>query len=74
LFFVCLWAASGFALNHWFGWKGLLAFPFVCLMILWIGKKLSGNLIKRFVFGLFSMKSGLPGHNDGFLRSLLDQA
>jgi len=60
VFLLCVFVgALGWALNHWFGWKGMLAFPFVLLLALWIGKKLVGILIKRFALGLFSMKSGV---------------
>jgi len=60
VFLLCVFVgALGWALNHWFGWKGMLAFPFVLLVVLWIGKKLVGAFIKRFALGLFSMKSGV---------------
>ncbi len=45
------------ALNHWFGWKGMVAFPFILLGILWLGKKLIGNLIKGFASRLISVKA-----------------
>lgn len=47
------------ALFHWFGWQGLLAFPFVILLAAWLGKMVIGKLIKRFALKLFSMKSGV---------------
>jgi len=46
-------------LYHFFGWKGMLAFPFIVLALIWVGKIFIGKLIKRFALGLFSMKSGV---------------
>jgi hypothetical protein len=45
------------ALFHWFGWKGLIAFPIIVLLGVWLGKMLIGKAIKRFALGLFSMKA-----------------
>jgi hypothetical protein len=45
------------ALFHFFGWKGMVAFPFVVLVFVWLGKFLIGKLIKQFALSLFSMKS-----------------
>jgi hypothetical protein len=47
------------ALFHFFGWKGLLAFPFIVLALIWLGKALIGKVLKRFALSLFSMKSGV---------------
>jgi hypothetical protein len=56
---VVLVAAGGLAvlLFHLLGWKGLLAFPFLVLALVWIGKVLVSKLIKHFALGLFAMKS-----------------
>jgi hypothetical protein len=45
------------ALYHFWGWKGMIAFPFVVLAFVWLVKILITNLIKRFALGLFGMKS-----------------
>jgi len=45
------------ALFHFYGWKGMVAFPFILLLLVWGGKFIIGKLIKRFALGLFSMKS-----------------
>jgi len=45
------------ALFHFYGWKGMVAFPFILLLLVWGGKFVIGKLIKRFALGLFSMKS-----------------
>lgn len=45
------------ALHHFFGWKGLLAFPFLLIALMWIGKVIIGKLFKNFALSLFSMKS-----------------
>jgi len=52
-------AGIAVALNHFFGWKGLIAFPFILIGLVWLGKKSIGLLIKRFALGLFGMKSGV---------------
>ena len=44
-------------LFHFFGWPGLLAFPFVILALVWLGKVVVVNLFKRFALGLFGMKA-----------------
>ena len=45
------------ALNHYFGWKGLVVLPFLVIGLVWFGKVVIGKLIKQFFLGLFSMKS-----------------
>jgi hypothetical protein len=50
-------AAIAVALHHFFGWKGLIAFPFILVALAWIGKKAIGYVVRRFALGLFSMKS-----------------
>src|SRR2546423_14770848 len=54
-----LFAVAGFvlALEHYFGWKALIALPFVLVLVVWLGKKGIGYLFRRFALGLFSMKS-----------------
>lgn len=47
------------ALYHFWGWKGLIAFPFILLAVAWLAKMIVGSLIKRFALGLFGMKSGV---------------
>jgi hypothetical protein len=57
---LCAFAGGlALALFHWFGWQGLLAFPFVILLVAWLGKMVIGKLIKHFALKLFSMKSGV---------------
>jgi hypothetical protein len=46
------------ALSHFYGWKGLVAFPFILLLLVWLGKVVIGKLLKGFFLRLFSMKSG----------------
>ena len=46
------------ALSHFYGWKGLIAFPFILLLLVWLGKVVIGKLLKGFLLRLFSMKSG----------------
>jgi hypothetical protein len=50
---------SAVLLHHFFGWKGLLAFPFLLLGMLWLAKIIIGHLFKRFALGLFGLKSGV---------------
>src|SRR5712671_4134121 len=63
LIIVAILALSAFtgglaiALSHWYGWKGLLAFPFIVLLLLWFGKIVIRKLFRRLALGLFSMKS-----------------
>lgn len=45
------------ALFHFFGWKGLVAFPFVMLFFAWLAFRLIKYLAKRFALALFGMKS-----------------
>jgi hypothetical protein len=59
LVFLALVAGSAVALKHYFGWKGLIAFPFILILVLWLGKKAIGYMFKRFALGLFSMKAGV---------------
>lgn len=44
-------------LHHFFGWQGLLAFPFLLLGMLWLAKIIVGHLFKRLALGLFGMKA-----------------
>jgi hypothetical protein len=59
VFLVVLVAVGGLAvlLFEFWGWKGLIAFPFLVLGLLWLGKLVVSKVIKRFALGLFSMKS-----------------
>jgi hypothetical protein len=59
---VALLAAAGglaLALNHYFGWKGLLAYPVLLIGLVWLGKILITKLVKRFFLGLIGMKAGV---------------
>jgi hypothetical protein len=44
-------------LHHFFGWQGLLAFPFLFLGMLWLAKIIVGHLFKRLALGLFGVKA-----------------
>ncbi len=57
LVFCVLVGGLALALNHWFAWKGLVAFPFIVLALLWLGKFVIGAVIKRLALGLFGIKS-----------------
>jgi hypothetical protein len=50
-------AGIAVALNHFFGWKGLIAFPVILIAMVWSGKAVAGRIFKRFMLGLFSTKS-----------------
>src|SRR4051812_15163011 len=54
---LALVAGIALALQHFFGWKGLIAFPFILILLVWLGKKGIGYLFRRFALSLFSMKS-----------------
>jgi len=56
---LALAAGMAVALEHFFGWKGLIVFPFILIALVWLGKMIIGRLIKRFALGLFGMKSGV---------------
>lgn len=58
-FVVFLLAISGLAvaLVHFWDWKGLVAFPFLLVAIVWFGVFVVRKLFQRFLLGLFSMKS-----------------
>jgi hypothetical protein len=45
------------ALFHFWGWKGLVAFPFIILAFLWVAKFLIKSLVKKFALSLFGMKA-----------------
>jgi hypothetical protein len=45
------------ALFHFFGWKGLVAFPLVMLVFAWLAIRLIKFLFKRFALKLIGMKS-----------------
>lgn len=46
------------ALYHFFGWKGLIAFPFILIAAVWLAKVVISSLMKKFALGLFGMKAG----------------
>ncbi len=45
------------ALHHYFGGKGLIAFPFLLIALLWGGKVIFGNMAKKFFLSMFSVKA-----------------
>ena len=45
------------ALFHFWGWKGLVAFPFIILALLWFAKFAIKSLAKKFALSLFGMKA-----------------
>jgi hypothetical protein len=53
LFLLIVVGGLAVGLFHFYGWKGMLAFPFIVLALLWLGKILIGKVIKRFALGLF---------------------
>src|SRR5688500_4134980 len=55
--FLAIIAGSSIALWPFFGWKGLIALPFILIATLWLGKKVGGYLFKRVALSLFFMKS-----------------
>jgi hypothetical protein len=55
--FLAIIAGSSIALWHFFGWKGLIALPFILIAVLLLGKKVGGYLFKRVALSLFEMKS-----------------
>ena len=59
LFLLILVGGIAAALFHFYGWKGMIAFPFIVLALVWVGKVLIGKIIKGFALGLFSMKSSV---------------
>lgn len=46
------------ALFHFFGWKGLIVFPFILIAMVWLAKIVISQLVKKFALGLFGMKAG----------------
>jgi hypothetical protein len=60
LFVVAMLVAVGalaIALNHYFGWKWLIAIPFLMIAFAWMAKVVIKSLIRRFTLGLFGMKA-----------------
>lgn len=47
------------ALFHYFGWKGLIIFPFILVALVWLAKVVITHLVKRFALGLFGLKAGV---------------
>jgi hypothetical protein len=47
------------ALFHFWGWKGMVAFPFIVIVLVWAGKVVIGTVFKRLSLALFSMKAGV---------------
>lgn len=45
-------------LFHFWGWKGMVAFPFVLIVMIWAGKAVFTTIVKRLALGLFSVKAG----------------
>jgi len=58
LLLVTLLGVIAVMLFKYFGWKGMVAFPLIVVVLIWIGKVAIGKLIQQFALGLFSMKSG----------------
>jgi|GEM_PF-1456719 len=52
-------AGIAVGLYHLWGWKGLVAFPFLLVVILWLAKALVFKAIRRFLMGLISMKGAV---------------
>ena len=52
-------AGLAVGLYHLWGWKGLIAFPFLLLVILWLAKALVFKAIRRFFIRLISMKGAV---------------
>ncbi len=50
-------AGLAVALFHFFGWKGLLAYPFVLIALVWLGKVFVSSMVNCFALGLFGMKA-----------------
>jgi hypothetical protein len=60
IFIVGVFVAVGVlavALYHFFGVKGLIAFPFVILALMWVAKWMVKSLVKKFASSLFGMKA-----------------
>lgn len=60
LFIVGMFVAVGVlavVLFHFWGWRGLVAFPFIILAFLWVAKFLIKSLVKKFALSLFGMKA-----------------
>src|SRR5688572_24777836 len=53
-----LLCGAAIVLYQYLGWKGLIALPFLVLAMVWVAKKMTGLVIKKFALGLFGMKSG----------------
>jgi hypothetical protein len=54
---LALVGGSAVALYHFFGWKGLLAFPVILVGLAWVGKRVAGVIFRRFSLGLLAPKS-----------------
>ena len=52
-------AGLAVGLYHFWGWKGLIAFPVALLLLLWLAKALVLKAIRRFFMGLISMKGAV---------------
>ena len=51
------------ALYHFFGWKGLIVFPFILIAVVWLAKIVISSLVKKFALGLFgNHQSFINGH------------
>ena len=56
---LALAGGAAVALNHHYGWKGLIALPFILIAFVWLGKIVISKLAKKFLLGLFGVKSGV---------------
>lgn len=60
IFIVGVFVAVGVlavALYHFFGVRGLIAFPFVILALMWVAKWMVKGLVKKFALSLFGIKA-----------------
>lgn len=46
------------ALYQFFGWKGLIVFPFILIAMAWLAKVVISKLVKKFALSLFGLKAG----------------
>src|SRR5262245_29653803 len=58
---VALLFSAGLAvgLYHFWGWKGLIAFPFLLAVVLWLAKTLIAKVVGGFFMKLFGMKGAV---------------
>ncbi len=57
--FITIVSGLAVALYHYYGWTGLIAFPFLLIALIWLTKVVITKMVKKFFTSLIGVKSGV---------------